>query len=574
MQRMMTAETFDKLTKAGLFQGSDTIDEIQSWLKDYHKVGDPPTNPGDRNLLLSILDEIEEASQRWLTKHQNDQSPKTLKRIDTVRAINKQAQRDRTRITDLDLSKVTKVSTDETDSQSQKDKDKLKKKMEGDVSSCLTRAGFILDGAVPTPGDAASLEIDLEAPISHGAFIGFNLKIEGERGADNKTVKSGMTFLCTGGGSVAAAKLKGKLGGYIEAQGKDSQNVMELISYGFFRRMRESQLVPREIVRYMWGGDTSTKGHKLAERWAAGIELAMLESEEDLYVETGGVAGIEGEVGVEGVAKFGGEGTFKSGRKTDKQSLTNLKLNKYRQQQGLSAIDPTTMLRDPQKRKELRNALIAPPPSYRGQTQKKSGEGTRTWAATLKAETRIIGGEVSYQRAYSSKNRAKIKPGSSLLKYTLDSWELSFGAKVTLPLGVFGKGGARFAQMLIEWLAQVRASANKLTAASQQKALTESQEMGIAVELGASPATYIGSMAADIDPTKFQLTGVPDDPTELGGKSEIALQISGAYNSQDGGSLSVSMITTKGVESPIFKALIEKKKLLYVKKWPLPSSTP
>ncbi|MDB9494819.1 DUF4157 domain-containing protein [Spirulina major CS-329] len=572
IQRVLIgAQRFEKaVDTGGMFEkSSDTTREIASWLRDYHNTY-PPKNEGDRNLLLGILDEIDEATQRWLTKHQGDTKSKTQKRRPVFEYLNHEIPKTVQELKDIDLTQVPDL--DFGNSQAEQDRQHLKKKMEGDVGSCLSKAGWIIDAAVPTPGDAASLEIDLEAPLGSGGFIGFNLKLEGERAGDNKTVKVGMTFLCTGGGSLGAGKLKGKLGGYVESNGKDSANAMALISYGFYRRMQESQLVPREIPRYMWGGSTDTKGHKLAERWAAGVEMDILESEEELSVETGAVGAVEGEIGVAGVAKFGGEIAGKTGRKTDKASLQNLKLKKYREQQGQAALDADTMLKDPEQRAELKKALIAPPPSYRGETQKKSGEGTRNIKLTGKAETPIIGGEVAYERSYSSKGRQKVAGSTKRLAYSLDSSKLAGSAKLTLPLAVFGNG-AHFAQMLIEWLGQAQSTSTALGAKGDQKAMSDAQVMGAAFEPIGSELTAFGAMAANIDPTKFELTGVPEDPTELGGKSEIALSIEGeaewkAGQPKPSKTLKILMITTKGIESPVFKALIEKKKLLKKWEWP------
>jgi hypothetical protein len=193
-----------------------------------------------------------------------------------------------------------------------------------------------LSGVARNPANgfpARPLEVSLDAPVAPGATIGFELNLEAER--DDSSLEGGLEFLCTGGGTAGAASLKGKLGGYIEGKAKDTEKLMTLVSYGFYRRLVESSIVPREVSNYMWGGSTSSKGKKLAERRAAGAELNIFGDDSDAYVETGGVAALEAELLGGGVSQ---EGKATSGRHYDKESIEKLKLGKYRERKGKGAL--------------------------------------------------------------------------------------------------------------------------------------------------------------------------------------------------------------------------------------------
>ena len=95
----------------------------------------------------------------------------------------------------------------------------------------------------------------------------------------------------SGGGQLPIGlTLSAELGGYLEAQGRSGAEVMNLISYGLYRRFRESSLVPREVTNYMWGmgGKSGETRYDEAEAFGHSIEDNMGAQS---YVEMGGYAG-------------------------------------------------------------------------------------------------------------------------------------------------------------------------------------------------------------------------------------------------------------------------------------------
>src|SRR5690606_27927411 len=153
---------------------------------------------------------------------------------------------------------------------------KLRDHYKGSADSMFVKAAMLLDKAVSNAGDQASLEIEFEIPVdpSGVGFIGGRLSIEAEKDDDNM-VKARTEMVITGGANIGVAKVKAELGGYIEAQAGSGADVMNLYSYGLYRRFRESKAIPREAANYMWGGQTSAHGYQKAEAWSRALEQRL-----------------------------------------------------------------------------------------------------------------------------------------------------------------------------------------------------------------------------------------------------------------------------------------------------------
>ena len=54
------------------------------------------------------------------------------------------------------------------------------------------------------------------------------------------------------------------LGGYLKSSGKTPEGTMKLLSYGMYRRCKESSVIPREFSSKIWGGDSGSTGEKAA----------------------------------------------------------------------------------------------------------------------------------------------------------------------------------------------------------------------------------------------------------------------------------------------------------------------
>lgn len=209
---------------------------------------------------------------------------------------------------------------------------KIMEHYEGSTTSMLERIGFILDASVPTDGDSSEFELEFKIPCdpSGVGFVGGRILLSAER--DDGFVKARAEIAVTGGANVGIAELKAGLGGYIEASAAKSDQVMKLISYGMYRRLRESN-VPAEVSNFMWGGQVGEYGKKKADQWSLGVENEMWGDKKQLadgvteddyfdntYVETGGI--VEGGAKVDlGVAELGVEAQYTEGLRIDKQSL-------------------------------------------------------------------------------------------------------------------------------------------------------------------------------------------------------------------------------------------------------------
>ncbi|MBN9388905.1 MAG: hypothetical protein J0I20_12715 [Chloroflexi bacterium] len=203
--------------------------------------------------------------------------------------------------------------------------------LEGTVHSRLRHVGTALGKVVPQDGDKAKIEFTLKAPVGDptgGGYIGMRImgQIEHELEYDeekvgktlpgtkvermkkksnvkNDTYKVKAELALVGGYRVPfLMDVGGEVGGYLEIESNQSmERAMELLSFGFYRRFRESQAIPQDITDGMWGmgGDSAQKGstwtekfknkrkarHKEAKAWGDAFQETMTDKE---FVETGG----------------------------------------------------------------------------------------------------------------------------------------------------------------------------------------------------------------------------------------------------------------------------------------------
>jgi hypothetical protein len=197
---------------------------------------------------------------------------------------------------------------------------KLKEKYEGSLQGGLLSAGSILGKAVSTDGDSTEFEMDLKIPVSPGVFVGAILRFEAKKdGATEVACEA----LFQAGGSVGIGDVHGALGGYFKAGAKTPEGAIKLLSYGFYRRCKESSVIPNEVSSMIWGGNSGAFGKKKAEDWSLQVEKDELGDDES-YVETGGVAEVGADLDL-GVAELGVSAKGTAGKRHDKKSLTDAK---------------------------------------------------------------------------------------------------------------------------------------------------------------------------------------------------------------------------------------------------------
>jgi hypothetical protein len=208
--------------------------------------------------------------------------------------------------------------------------------MEGSASSILDKLSPIIAAAVPSPGDGANLEVGVKIPVdpSSSSYVGFKLSIGIQR-QDRSTTKISLYAAVNGGGKIhGVADVGGELGAFIEAQGKDPKAALQLVSWGWYRRFRESVL-PREIASFMWGGSTGVVGWNRAETWAANVEKENLQydpskplssgvgsdSTTNAYVRTGGSGSATASGAIRGIASMEGSVGLTGGTHYDKDTV-------------------------------------------------------------------------------------------------------------------------------------------------------------------------------------------------------------------------------------------------------------
>lgn len=189
---------------------------------------------------------------------------------------------------------------------------------QGGIKSKLTKLARLIDVAVPDPGDSTEIDLLLKIPVYTGVFVSFRFTGSAERAgglADTATdmVTLKMELALGAGGEAGWGSAMGELGGYIESSAPKTEHALDQISYALYRRMRESDLIPRWVPNKIWGmGGKSGEGMDLgiakgdmkrmeAEEWGATIERRMEKERSEgheSFIEAGGFVGAKGAVKV------------------------------------------------------------------------------------------------------------------------------------------------------------------------------------------------------------------------------------------------------------------------------------
>ena len=327
VHRLMSAPEFKKSAKEGALQThGKTMSEIDTQLEAYDALkkrgGHLAPGSGGIDKAINILRFIDADIRFWMDSHEGDTGRQ--KQRDALVALRTQVWAE---VDSMYEIRDAALEHGLAEGEVKFDDNKFIQKMEGSASSILDRLSPIIAAAVPSPGDGAKLEITVKIPVdpSSSSYVGFGLAIGVQR-QDRSTTKISLKASVNGGGKVhGVADVGGELGAFIEAQGKDPKAALQLISWGWYRRFRESVL-PREVASFMWGGSTGVVGWKRSETWAANIEKENLQydpkkplssgvgsdSTTNAYVRTGasgsatasgaiaGIASMEGSVGLSG----------------------------------------------------------------------------------------------------------------------------------------------------------------------------------------------------------------------------------------------------------------------------------
>ena len=326
LHRLMSAAKFKKVSDAGLLRvRGSTVKQIDALLTEYDALrarGDQ-FNVGKNGIdrALGILTHLREDIALWLRSHERDKGRSgqraALQQLDNEAAAE---------MTELINVRATFAQHGLEAQPLQVADNVFKQKMEGSASSVLDKLAPIIRVLIPAPGDAAELEASVKIPIDPdtAGYVGFRLTFGLER-MDRSTTKISLEAAVTGGVRVIGVVDVGlELGAFIEAQGRDPKAALQMLSWGWYRRIRES-LLPREVANFMWGGSAGSVGWVRAEDWAASVERENFKADDkdlssgvgsdsttNAYVRTGGFGSATGSatiaklVDVEGSARFGG----------------------------------------------------------------------------------------------------------------------------------------------------------------------------------------------------------------------------------------------------------------------------
>lgn len=335
IRRFVDVKTFKERTNEGMFVGKSTAQvEIIKRLTAYAALG-VKNDKGkivipDKKLkqAMDLILSMKAAAEAWIGAHTlEDETGKTM--VDPKKTNRAAGMAWFFMAADGELANLENRLNTEAKETSQdevvadeKGRLALKEHYQGNLSGSLTKVGSLLDKVVANDGDSTELSIDLKIPVQPGVFVGGTLDVEASK--DDGSIETGLEAAFQAGGSVGIGDVSGALGGYFKAKAKTGADVMKLISYGFYRKCKESSVIPAEVSSLIWGGGTSEFAKKKADKWSLGIEEELLGEGSENFVELGGLAKVGAELDV-GVAEMEAEAKYTSGKRYDAESLKNRK---------------------------------------------------------------------------------------------------------------------------------------------------------------------------------------------------------------------------------------------------------
>lgn len=512
LQRLWTKEEFRTETNAGFLTGrGKTLKQLESLLDEYHEIRAKggQLQPGPKqDRAINILSEIREDVNLWMSSHEGDTS-RSKNRIPGLQRLFLDAGKELN-----ELKKIRDAGRDfmgEEKAPVERTENTFKTQMEGSVSSVLSRLGPIVGATAPNPGDTSELEVGVKVPVdpSGVGYIGFRFAASAAR-LKGRAMRVELEVAVTGGGQLpGGVDIGGELGMYLEAQGATPEKAMELVSYGMYRRVRESKVIPNEVANFIWGGSATAVGWNRAEKWAAGVEKENFKDkalnlggagdsdEEDAYVETGALAGLQAQGGVGGVASLEGSAQYKTGTKYDRESVKALKTA------GLGKA--------------------AKAPTRRGQTN-IIGESTHHLEFAFGASGGPFAGGLSIALDWVTEKRKGMAK--------LQSLEVGLEASASVPMSELvmqGIGGA--IPPLVSNLVMAMRKAGKSAATDKS---TRSDDVGSllsATENGATSVLQLAQVPSEVWKPTFSTGGPPE---LFSAPAELKISVSGGYDFSTG----------------------------------------
>lgn len=404
---------------------------------------------------------------------------------------------------------------------------KIKDHYAGDAASCFRKLGKLIDFAVPAPGDASSISLEVEIPVEPGLAVTLGLGAKASRGTLGKTepgqtpkptpVDIGLNVQAGVAGDVKVAKVGAALGGYMAASAKSGSDAAELLSYALFRKARQSPIVPREVTNFMWGeGNSDAFGWQVAESWSLDVENRLLasnmvggEEKNDNYVEAGGYGKLSGEVGFDKAAKLKGEVMGYTGTRIDAKSLQARKGGAGKANLRSGANPLWTGVGDRMSKQ-----------GTRGTTQKDLGRRTNGFKITTEAGNDFIGGGLEFGMRWISDGAHGKKT------YSLSSAELAGSLKFTMPGDKLVAGGVgNYVPALIKTINTILARGRDTAAKQEGKSARDLGMVSTGITSFASSVAELGK-----SPEKWTAPAKMADATDgFSSSTTYQLTVSGDF---------------------------------------------
>ena len=266
------------------------------------------------NKLLDLGEKVQYFIELSVEKEQKNRSQNL--RINTILDLQKEIQF----AIENTLEAQSELHENVEDNKVEHQANKLRSKsMDAALKSGVAKTidAVLPEGSLSKFSSNLSIAIDVHPP----AYVGFDLGLEVERKQKDRILVRAELAVSGGARIPKVFDLKGKLGGYVEAEAKDSEKAMSLISYGLYNKAIESKSMPSRLAGLIWGGSLRKRGKIKAAEWAADIEKEVLEKDEDAYIDLGLLLGIGATGGDTETVAAGVEYKYTTGTKYTKESV-------------------------------------------------------------------------------------------------------------------------------------------------------------------------------------------------------------------------------------------------------------
>lgn len=510
VHRLMSAEAFKSISNAGRFKvRGSTVEQIDTLLAEYDRMRQRSqqlsVGTGGIEKAVNLLTHVRDDIALWRRSHAQDSSRQKQRAaldqldVELIAELHELGQIHAAAVGHgLAGDLVMKENT-------------WKQKKEGSAYSVFQELAPVIGFLIPSPGDSSEFEIAVKIPVDPEAagYVGFRLTVGAER-LDRTTTKLSLEAAVTGGVRVMGAVDVGlELGGFIQAQGKDPQSALQLLSWGWYRRFRESVL-PREVANFMWGGSTGSVGWVRSEDWAASVERENFTrggkelssgvgsaSTTNAFVRTGGFGSVGAEGGVAGVVDLAGEARFGGGTHYDVDTI--------------------------EARKGKRGAQL-------GQAEAMPARGTTRYLGTrfltLELSAGVSAGPFAGELGVTAEwlSNQETKSNGKKKGMTFEYLSGSFSASASMPLN--GMLVDKLVTGLVHLGPQVALQFKKIALMAAGKDKSDSAEaLGEVSETAASTALAFGAVGSEaFDPLDFSL-GEGDEMLGLAEQAEAGPSI-------------------------------------------------